>query len=46
MLLIAPDLPLNQPGANYYDLKEYTLKNYRIFAKLCKVATVQTVLDY
>ena len=44
--LIAPDLPLNHPGANSYNSIEYSMKHDQEHAQTCPVATVQAVLNY
>ena len=44
--LIAPDLPLNHPGANSYNSKEYALKNDPDFVQAVNVAAIETAVAY
>ena len=40
--LIVPDLPLNHPGANSYNSKEYAMKNDPDFVQAVNVAAIET----
>ena len=44
--LIAPDLPLNHPGANSYNSKDYAMKNDPEFVQAINIADIEAAVAY